>query len=89
MATIFLLFFIVFYPFYKTYINNTFIKVEENEMQEYFKLSQVAKILGVTKATLYNWKNKNKITFTKPYGNNHNYITLSELKRFKEVNNIT
>lgn len=57
--------------------------------QEYYKISQVAKILGVTRVTLYNWKNKGLVKFIKPFeGNSHNYITRIEFERLKSVNKI-
>lgn len=57
--------------------------------QEFYKITQVAKMLGVTKMCLYKWKKKGLITFVKPYENNdHNCVTKEELERLLSVNNI-
>ncbi len=47
----------------------------------FIKISKLAKDLGLTKQTLWNWKNKGLITFVKPYENNFNYVTQEEYNR--------
>ena len=44
------------------------------EKSKLYKLSKVAKDLGITKATLWNWKHNGKINFTKDESNGYNYI---------------
>ena len=39
-----------------------------------YKLSKVAKDLGITKATLWNWMHTGKIKFHKDQINGYNYI---------------
>ena len=41
-------------------------------MNNLIKISKLAKELGISKVTLYNWKNKGKVEFVKsPTGRNH------------------
>lgn len=49
----------------------------------YLKLSKVAKDLNVTKATLWNWKHKGNINFTKI--GSMNFISLNDYKRLMGI----
>ena len=58
-------------------------------MQHLYKIALVAKMLGVSRMTLYNWEKRGLITFVKPYNtNSHNCVTKEELDRLLSVNNI-
>jgi len=50
-------------------------------MKNYIRISKLAKDLGVSKQTLWNWKCKERICFVKPYDNNFNYVTQEEYDR--------
>jgi len=47
--------------------------------EKLIKIAKLAKDLGVTKATLYNWKNEGKINFVKSK-TNRNFVTLQDYK---------
>jgi putative resolvase len=47
--------------------------------EKLIKIAKLAKDLGVTKATLYNWKNDGKINFVKSK-TNRNFVTLQDYK---------
>ena len=51
------------------------------EMQEYFKIQEVAAALKVTARTLYGWNRAGKITFTR-FGKGSMRISREELERF-------
>jgi len=48
--------------------------MKTNNITEVYKLSKVAKDLGITKATLWNWKHKGTIEFCKGPIEGYNYI---------------
>lgn len=52
---------------------------------KYIKLSKLAKDLGVTKTTLYNWQRKGLIKFYKPYNNNYNYVIREDYNKFLNI----
>mgnify|MGYP001571627510 CR=1 FL=1 len=58
-------------------------------MNNLIKISKLAKELGISKVTLYNWKNKGKVEFVKsPTGRNHVtrevYNSLLNIKEIKD-----
>lgn len=55
-------------------INNIIERSQENFMK-YYRISELADALGITKQTLWNWKYKGRIEFVKPYDNNFCYVT--------------
>lgn len=53
------------------------------ETKNYIKLSRVAKLLGITKQTLWNWKNRGTIEFVKI--GNLNYIHIDDFNRLMGI----
>jgi putative resolvase len=51
------------------------------------KLSKLAKDLGVTKVTLYNWKNEGKIQFIKQGNGNMNFVTVETYNELLGIKN--
>jgi putative resolvase len=51
------------------------------------KLSKLAKDLGVTKVTLYNWKNEGKIQFIKQGNGNMNFVTVETYNKLLGIKN--
>jgi len=47
----------------------------------FIRISKLAKDLGITKVTLYNWHKQGRVEFVKPYDNNFNFVTQEEYNR--------
>jgi predicted site-specific integrase-resolvase len=51
------------------------------------RISKLAKDLGVTKTTIWNWKRSSKIEFIKDKTNGFNYVSLETYNKLLNINN--
>jgi len=49
------------------------------------RISKLAKDLGITKTTLYNWRKEGKITFEKDEKNGYNYVSEETYNKFLNI----